>query len=802
MLTPQEIESYFAQCGIKAEATRGDWRDARCPFHEDRNRSFVFNVTSGGWKCQAGCGDGGLKEMAARTAIPYRTEKPEKKKAEKAVLDRSYDYVDENGKLQYQSLRYKKEGGGKTFKQRRPDAHGNWIWNLKDARLVLYRLPALIAADPAAPVFIVEGEKDADNLTALGLIATTNAMGAGKWKPEYAPFFKDRIVYLTPDNDQVGLDHMDAVGLSLIGVAKEIHGLQLPNLPPKGDASDWLASGGTKEAFLELVAQAPIWAPPPPSQALELASKEDSDAPFEPLGYGDGMFYYMSKQTQTVIALAANQHAKLQLLQLAPISFWGKAYGTESGAVAWTSAASELMMRCSRAGVFDHSRIRGRGAWHEKGQPVIHLGDGLVVEGERRPLGMAHPGGFIYPASVPIQINYENPLPVSESVKLAELCQMFSWEKKLSSRLMAGWCAIAPICGALAWRPHIWLTGAAGTGKSWIMDNFMRPSLGKVGLFVQSDTTEAGIRQALGYDARPVLFDEAEGESERSQVRLQNVLALMRQSSSENGSVIVKGSTTGAVKVYCIRSCFAFSSIGVSIKQHSDTTRISVLGLARPEGPGSAEHFAVIKSKTIELMKPDWIGALHARMIKMIPLVRENAIIFGLAAAAKIGSQRQGDQVGALLAGCYALVSDNLVTPEFAAKWIDEQDWTEQVATQETPDEVLCLNRILQHVIKTTDTGKVYECSIAEMINLADSLFDTENSPYRNALMRVGIRFDHETITIANQHTGIASILSGTQWSDWARILKRFKGATATDRPVRFAGVKVRGTVIPRSHLN
>ncbi len=37
---------------------RGEWRQARCPFHDDRSPSFSFNVQTGAWKCFAGCGGG------------------------------------------------------------------------------------------------------------------------------------------------------------------------------------------------------------------------------------------------------------------------------------------------------------------------------------------------------------------------------------------------------------------------------------------------------------------------------------------------------------------------------------------------------------------------------------------------------------------------------------------------------------------------------------------------------------------------------------------------------------------------
>ena len=95
----------------------------------------------------------------------------------KPVFECAYDYVDESSELLFQVLRY---ANPKTFKQRRPGTkHGEWDWKLGDVRRVLYRLPQLIAATPKrTPVFLVEGEKDADNLAGLGFTATTNPGGA------------------------------------------------------------------------------------------------------------------------------------------------------------------------------------------------------------------------------------------------------------------------------------------------------------------------------------------------------------------------------------------------------------------------------------------------------------------------------------------------------------------------------------------------------------------------------------------------------------------------------------------------
>jgi hypothetical protein len=130
-------------------------------------------------------------------------------------------------------------------------------------RRVPFKLPELIEGMAAEhPVFIVEGERDVLTLNKFGLVATTNAGGAGKWRPELSQYLRGADVVLIADNDDAGWKHINQIGSQLNGIAARIRVLILPNLPPKGDASDWVASGGTREQFDALVAQAPDWKRP------------------------------------------------------------------------------------------------------------------------------------------------------------------------------------------------------------------------------------------------------------------------------------------------------------------------------------------------------------------------------------------------------------------------------------------------------------------------------------------------------------------------------------------------------------
>lgn len=177
---------------------------------------------------------------------------------------RSYNYHDERNQVIFQVVTYERlDGLGKDFCQRRPDGAGRWIWNLDGVTPVLYRLPELLASEPTAPVFVVEGEKDADRLASLSFVATTNPMGANKWHDRYNEPLEGRKVIILADNDDVGRRHVEKVARTLHGVAANIKVIHLDGLPEHGDVSDWLNAGHTPDELQTVVAQTPLWEPIP-----------------------------------------------------------------------------------------------------------------------------------------------------------------------------------------------------------------------------------------------------------------------------------------------------------------------------------------------------------------------------------------------------------------------------------------------------------------------------------------------------------------------------------------------------------
>jgi 5S rRNA maturation endonuclease (ribonuclease M5) len=188
------------------------------------------------------------------------------------VIVKEYDYQDEEGQLVFQVVRFHP----KEFRQRQPNGKGGWIWNLKGVHPVPYRLPQVLQADT---VFIVEGEEDADRLQELGLVASCNPMGAGKWRAEYNPHFRGKKVIILPDNDEPGRKHAQDVARKLHGVAASVKVVELPSLPEKGDVSDWLKAGGTMEQLQALAGEAPEFDPATAPQGEKLGGEAKKEKP-------------------------------------------------------------------------------------------------------------------------------------------------------------------------------------------------------------------------------------------------------------------------------------------------------------------------------------------------------------------------------------------------------------------------------------------------------------------------------------------------------------------------------------------
>lgn len=176
---------------------------------------------------------------------PAPTKQPQPQQKPKFV--ESYDYVDENNVVLFQKLRYIDENGKKTFRQRRPDDNGGWEYSLGDIPKVLYNLPSVLKAKEAGyPIWLVEGEKDANTLIEMGLIATTMPGGAGKWLDIHTEALSGALVEIIADNDEVGIQHARHVHEQLVSSGCDS---QIWICPGHKDITEYLQNGGALETI-------------------------------------------------------------------------------------------------------------------------------------------------------------------------------------------------------------------------------------------------------------------------------------------------------------------------------------------------------------------------------------------------------------------------------------------------------------------------------------------------------------------------------------------------------------------------
>lgn len=268
-------------------------------------------------------------------------------KTAKPVIAATYDYIDEAGELLFQVCRMEP----KDFRQRRPDASkpGGWDWSTKGVRRVLYRLPEILAAPAGAIVYLVEGEKDADRLAAMGAVVTTNAGGAGKWSDSYADSLKGRQVVILPDNDDAGRRHAGIIRDSLRGAGVPAVLLDLPGLPPKGDVSDWLDAGGSLDGLARMGAEAFTAAAADPSQPKTRAQHiTDLLCPLAQIALNRGAGYlikgWLDRTTLSVIYGESNVGKSFLALDMAmhvaagAENWHGHRVGKDAGPVVYVAA--------------------------------------------------------------------------------------------------------------------------------------------------------------------------------------------------------------------------------------------------------------------------------------------------------------------------------------------------------------------------------------------------------------------------------------------------------------------------------
>lgn len=563
----------------------------------------------------------------------------------------------------------------------------------------------------------------------------------------------------------------------------------------------------------EAIALEPTPAPQPPAKPAN-DNNGVNHMPFTVLGYDRDVIYVFPFESKQIRTVSRGDMSETGLLSIAPLEFWEALYPTKSG-FDKKNAVNWLFRTAYNRGVFNPDRIRGRGCWRDKDRLVFHFGEKLNVDGEYMPITKIS-SQFVYQAERPFpRFDEYEPLTADEGADLLGVAMKFRWGVPASALLLMGWVVLAPICGALRWRPHIWITGGPGSGKSTVLEDFVHELMGGLDVYAQGNSTEAGLRQHIRGDAVPVLFDEAEQNTGRETKSMQSVLSLVRQASSESGARTLKGTSSGDGMTFHVRSMFCLASIQVGIQQQADRERLTVLALREKNDKAENEpdRWEEIKQDLYMIKRDSAISKrLLKRTISMIPQVLKTIDVFVHAAAKHFGNQRTGDQYGALLAGAWCAAMDTIPTIEEAQDWINQYDWNDYTNSGVDDVSTQALRALLDARVRTSFGSEytVYELvdraaeinGMARNSNGASSIQLTAKD-INDVLGRYGMKLSYDMLLVSrNPVSSLDKLMGDTLYhADFKGLLSRIPGVNKSTSTVYIAGSYTRCIGIPMSKI-
>lgn len=645
--------------------------------------------------------------------------------------------------------------------------------------------------------------------------------------------FKDAIIIIAADNDQWTLQPINNPGVTRALEASDAFDA-LVVIPSFADIStkptdfnDLAQLEGldtVKRVFQAEISQAKvsrITRSQPPAAEMDIEPAEPSsirpvnkktseiekEGNFHILGYDQGTYYIFSHAKSQVMAYTKSDFGDNGWIEIADINVWTMRFRSEKG-IDKKAAFNWLVAVAHSRGIFDMERIRGRGVWTDEGRSVFHHGESLSVDGQLMQV-MEIESRYVYQLAKSLPIPADEMLTDEAGKQLLDISKMFRWTKPASAALLAGWVMLSSVCGALRWRPHIWITGGPGSGKSSIFEEYINPLLQGMILYAQGNSTEAGIRQTLKADALPVILDEAESNEDADKRRVQNIISMIRQSSSESHASVLKGSSTGHAMRYQIRSMWCLSSVQVALKNQADLERLTVLNLgSKTRGSdGDGKQWGSIKSALQSVIAADRqiAGKLLRRAIDLLPVIQQNIKTFSVVCADNFGTQREGDQYGALLAGTWTLISSKPATADEALKLVQSYDWSEHREQSDADESMRALVALSEAHVRSIGGAEV---TVYELVCAAVGISPDGNSPIsadvaRRILLRHGLTIEERYLLLSNDSRELKRLFEGSAFEADARgLLLRLPGADRNNnKTVRFSGVSTKCIRIPLTLL-
>lgn len=617
-----------------------------------------------------------------------------------------------------------------------------------------------------------------------------------------------------PDHDAPEWDEWRANGwLRNVGrvaaeqAAMAIGGAQVIGVAEGGDWNDLHCSEGLDAVRdrLQPPVDVPIYEPEPWVPDEVGPTWEEAATPMQrikeevrPQGYIGKVYYFFPRSTGDIESLTTgDMKSDLNLYHLARESFWKGFFDkpdATTGKEVVAMFSPKLMEMCKDAGKFDTDRVMSTGVWVDSGKGIVaNMGDKLYIPVDGFMDHSDYVSENVY-VSAPKTVDlHVEALRNSDAVKLREICESLNWKHRISGSLLAGWIYASILSGVLRWRPHIFITGGKGSGKTTVMQKVIKRILKGWSTNADGGTTAAGFRKKLGNKSSPVVSDEMETETEGQRKNADDVLFLARQSSSG-------AEYSNAYVDITVHSCFCFGGISPNIKNGADKDRITVMELVPDRAPGFRARWKEKERVIDEVLTGDYGRRLIKRAIDNAPAFLDNLAVFEDELADLLGSSRSAEQFAPMIAGLYSLHSTGRIDRAKAAEWVKAQDWEFFREEEDGSDAEKMVSHLMTAMADFTVGDRTNKVAVSALIAMVIDGGVSAASAV-NALGRYGLKVDGDWLIVANSKSRIGELMKDTPWTVPKNTLGRYHGAESVGTTYFAAGVTSRGIRIPMRGL-
>jgi putative DNA primase/helicase len=621
----------------------------------------------------------------------------------------------------------------------------------------LYNLPALAKADR---ILVVEGEKCA-SVEVPGWTLTTWSAGASSVaKTDWAPLAEAAAagrVLVWPDADEAGI----RAARTIFGRLPGARILDVQGKPSGWDIADAAAEGIELAAWIDFcpVLDASVATEAPDAETRQF---------FRCLGYDAERYWFLREGKRAPQSIGFGSWTTSKVQELAPLAWWG-VHGMvgDQGGIKLAIAQDYITGIQDQVGRYDPDILRGAGVWRDEDEIIVNDGRRIAKQ-DGTPVAYADfPSRYCYLASDVVFGDLAGrEATEAEGCDLVELFETQGWARPAYALAALGWALIAPFGGILRWRPHIWVSGRRGTGKSYVLENLIATLLGDFAYRGSGKDSEAGIRRSLRTDARPAVFDEMEPLDKRSADRVASILTLARNASSDASGFITIAGADGGTLQFRIRSCFCFASVQTADLGAAIDSRIIKCELKWMV----REQMEAKKARTAELVARIMRdpGIFRRRIFRSLERIISDIELLRGGMLDAIGDQRAADQWAPILAACWALVAKEPVNTLDGRAWV--ANFIKEIAAS-GEDSVEDEDRVIGHILSAQieSDGKVRR-TIAELLAIATNPAAPNFAETGQLLARYGIKIVMRrnagpALAIATRSDALIHILRDTPYA-------------------------------------